>query len=335
MCIVCDGKYEEKPVLNCDGCTKVTEINVSPFHKEIYCSNCPNLVQIISIETKHNINFKLRILICKKCPKLYQIGILNQLNNLETLDCSGCTKLRDITIIGDNMRKFISNSCTNLYSIKTSAIIISCRKCLTLTSISITVSYFDEFNKKKYRIDIRKCPQILRLYGSTTYGERKDLFRTVHFTDPVPDPVPQNIIIIQDLSQEFLIDDSVTHHRNTFQQSFPEKQLEIMCYSIQKYKKELGIEWEPDLPTLRKFSFEEVNKNGKVKGLFFKLYEEKLAVVFDSNYITTNPESILDFEYLFCNLNEETFLNIKNHIQKGNIFLQKAEDMTKERLIDK
>lgn len=355
--MVCEKNYKDKPIVSCNGCPNVKKITITPVHKEIYCSNCPNLVKINFINPRQTdfydeeiipkieiINFELKNLICKNCPKLKDIRFLEDYcitaNNLEILDCSGCTVLNDINIFGNNLKQFISNSCRNITKILTSANIIECKKCSSLRTITI-VSLHNQDPNRTIKIDLRKCSNFEYLFSSVYSEQTIQNLNNSYRLSPdltVNDEIfltnlPNNINITKDIVGEFVVDETVINDKG-FGSYFLEKQNEIICYSIQKYKKELSIEWKPDITTLRKFSFEEVNKNEKVKKLFYDLYKEKLAIVFGYNYISTNPQAILDFEFLFCNLNEETFLNIKNHIQKGNIFLQKAEDMTKEKLIN-
>jgi len=87
MCIICEGKYDEKTTkIDCSRCPLLQSIPLLPNLTELYCSRCPLIQSIPDLP-------KLTHLFCYRCPLLQSIPLLPKLT---ILSCSRCPLLRSI-----------------------------------------------------------------------------------------------------------------------------------------------------------------------------------------------------------------------------------------------
>ncbi len=161
MCRICKNTIiNKKEILDCSGCNTLTKIPNIPGLKELYCCNCPMLIEIFPIKSLEVLNCsrctslttipyidRLRVLLCLNCPVITKIVCGH---GLEQINCFNCTTLTHI--LDDNksqLKQLVCTLCRNLLQIPPKKYrYLSATKCAWLSHPS-NLEYDENIGKLK------------------------------------------------------------------------------------------------------------------------------------------------------------------------------------------
>ena len=182
MCIICEGNYLDKYIINCTGCKKLKFIPPLPNVRMLICPQCINLRGI-----------------SRDCPNLTELNLrgcesiiyIPRFQYLERLYCDYCTSLKTVEsspglkfiicsysgiidlLLESSVRYLYANGCKSLLSVRAPSIYaIAYSSCPCLVSVSGNVSVYMnnintpwvENNNNEYVDNVRLMMESLEEY---------------------------------------------------------------------------------------------------------------------------------------------------------------------------